>query len=208
MSQSLKLFNLQGSPNNTKVRLALAYKKIPYEKINIDPMDRAAVVKASGQPLTPVLLHGDTIIFDSWAITRYLDANFKSGPRLYSADRETIKKIEEWETFARTEAGAPVGRVFSQYFAKEKDEAKLREANRLHNQAAVRVEAALANGSHLVGEAPTAADFAVAPMLAFGVLSETAAKAHPILAFFHASLKLEGAPRTRAWIERIMALDR
>jgi len=208
MSQTLKLFNLQGSPNNTKVRLALAYKKIPYERIDIDPMNREAVIKASGQPLTPVLLHGDTVIFDSWAIMRYLDANFRSGPRLYSATRETIKKIEEWEMFARTDAGAPVGRVFSQYFAKAKDEAKLREANRLHNQAAARVEEALAKSSHLVGDAPTAADFAVVPMLAFGGISEAAAKAHPMLAFFHDSLKLEGSPMTRAYIERIMELDR
>ena len=87
MDRKVTLYDLGPSPNNIKVRLALAYTKIPYEKIPVDPQDREPLVKVSGQPLAPVMLHGETVVYDSYAILRYLDANFPKTPRLYSATR-------------------------------------------------------------------------------------------------------------------------
>ena len=114
MSQSLKLYDLTPSPNNIKVRCALAYKKLSYERILVDPANREAVVKVSTQPLTPTLLHGDTVVFDSYAILRYLDANFPETPRLFSTDRPTLKSIEAWELYARTDVGPGISMAFGQ----------------------------------------------------------------------------------------------
>ncbi len=86
MTPSVTPYDLAASPNNIKVRLTLAYKKIPYERIPVDMEDRQALVKVSRQPLAPVLVHGDTVVFDSHTIVRYLDANWPSPPRLFSPD--------------------------------------------------------------------------------------------------------------------------
>ncbi len=208
MPRPLKLYDLAPSPNNVKVRLALAFKKIPYERIPVDPQDREALIKISGQPLAPVLVHGDTVLFDSSAILRYLDANFRSGPRLFSPEREGMKRIEEWEMFSRTQAAEPVRMVFSQLRAEPRDEASLRRANELINKAALRVEEALAKTPYLMGDAPNAADFSLAPLLHLGALPADAEVKSPFLALFRKSLDLKGAPRTGEWIARVMALDR
>ncbi|HEU4401521.1 MAG TPA: glutathione S-transferase family protein [Candidatus Polarisedimenticolia bacterium] len=207
MSRSVKLYDLAPSPHNIKVRLALAYKKIPYEKIAVDGMNREPVVKVSGQPLTPVLVHGDSVVYDSYAITRYLDANWPSPPRLYSADRATMQKIEEWESFARNEATPPVGICFGEAFARAADPARLKKANDMINRAASRVEESLARTPYLMGESPNAADFALAPMFFYGTLPDSAAKLSPIHSFFHKNLHVEGSPRTREWVGRLMALE-
>ena len=208
MDRKVTLYDLAPSPNNIKVRLALGYKKIPYEKIPVDPRNREPLVKVSGQPLAPVMLHGETVVYDSYAILRYLDANFPKTPRLYSADRDTLKKIEEWELFVRTEAGPPVGMIFRQMGSNEPDAATIRKANELIGRAAARVEEVLARGPNLLGEALTAADLSVAPMLLLGALPEGAERTNPAAAFFRKHLKFEGAPKTRDWIGRIMGWDR
>ncbi len=208
MSRPVKLYDLAASPHSIKVRLALAYKKISYEKVPVDPEKREPVVKVSGQPLAPVLLHGDTVVYDSYAITRYLDANWPGAPRLYSADRDTIKTIEEWELFARAEAAPAVGMTFREAFAPSPDATKLKKANEIINRAASRLEEALASSPNLLGAEPTAADFALAPMMHYGALPPGAERGGPVAAFFARNLRIEGAPKTRAWVGRVMAWDR
>src|SRR5205085_11287493 len=97
--ESIQLWDLGPSPNSKKVRLALGYKGVTYEKVSVDPMDRQKVVDLSGQPLTPVLVHGKTVVFDSSAILRYIEANVKREPRLFSSDYDTMKRIEKWEAY-------------------------------------------------------------------------------------------------------------
>ena len=88
--------------NNMKVRVALGYKGIPYEFVRIDPADRSEIVRISGQHLTPVMVHGEVVLFDSAAILRYLDANFRDTPRLYGTSHLEQWAIEDEEFFART----------------------------------------------------------------------------------------------------------
>lgn len=208
MSRTLKLYDLTPSPNNIKVRCALAFKKLPYERILVDPANREAVVKASTQPLTPVLLHGDTVVFDSYAIMRYLDANFPETPRIYSADRPTLKAIEAWELFARTDVGPGISMAFGQLRAETPDADVLKRANDLIGKGASRVEETLAKSQWLMGDAPTAADFTVGTMLFLGAVPEEAVKKVPAWGFFRKHLKLERAPKTVDWIGRVMAYDR
>jgi glutathione S-transferase len=207
MDRPLKLYDLAASPNNIKVRVALGYKKLPFEKIPVDPAKRDELVRVSGQPLAPVLLHGDTVVYDSYAITRYVDANFPGTPRLYSSDRETIKAIESWELFGRNEPGPAISMMFGQMRAPAVDPEKVKRANEIVNRAASRIEETLAEREWLVGTAPTAADFAVGTMLYMGALPEGALG--PVVgAFFRKHVAISGAPKTKAWVGRIMAWDR
>ena len=208
MSRSLKLYDLTPSPNNIKVRCALAYKKLPYERILVDPANRETVVKVSGQPLTPVLVHGDTVVFDSYAILRYLDANFPETPKLYSADRPAIKAIEQWELFARTDVGPGISAAFGQLREATPDPEVLKRANDMIGRAASRVEETLAKGDWLTGSAPTAADFTVGTMLFLGAVPEAALAKVPAWGFFRKHVRIERAPKTTAWIARVMEYDR
>jgi glutathione S-transferase len=201
------MYDLAPSPNNIKVRAALAYKKLPYERIAVEPGKRDALVAVSGQPLAPVLLHGDTVVYDSYAITRYLDANFPDTPRLYSADRDTIKAIESWEVFARAEVGPAISLMFGQLFAPAVDPDKVRRADETLNRAAARVEETLGKGEWLVGKALTAADLTVGTMLYCGAVPESAA-GDRVAGFFKKHLTITGAPKTIDWIGRVMAWAR
>ncbi|MCZ6778628.1 MAG: glutathione S-transferase family protein [Acidobacteria bacterium] len=207
MSRAVKLYDLAPSPNNIKVRLALAYKRIPYERIPVDLEEREPLIQVSGQPLAPVLVHGESVLFDSAAILRYLDANWPSPPRLFSSDRQEMRQIDEWELFGRTEIGGAVGTLFAQSFETSPDLERVKKACKKFNHAASRVEEALSQSTYLMGEAPNAADFSLVPMMNLSVLSPQGAKSNPIYAFFAANLKLENAPKTRDWIGRVMAFD-
>jgi glutathione S-transferase len=118
VSTNLTLHELTGSPNNVKARIALGYKGLQYDRKPLDlndfPGNRESVVKLSRQPRLPVLQHGQTVIFDSGAILRYLEANFPDTPPIFVSDYAAHGEIEQWEVFSRTQIGEPIGMMFGQ----------------------------------------------------------------------------------------------
>ena len=180
--------------NNLKVRVALGYKGIPYRFRTIDPMDRQEVVRLSGQSLTPVMVHGDVVLFDSAAIMRYLDANFRDTPKLYGDGRETTWPIEGWERFARGEMGAPLMDVVKTHLAGESDPAVAERAAAQFAQLVQRLEDALEDREWLVGATMTAADISTACVIARVQRSGL--------------FPLPESPRVSAWTDRVMAFDR
>lgn len=209
MSRKLTLYNLGPSPNSKKVRLALGLKGLDHEVIHVDPADRTAVVEISGQPLTPVLAHGDTIVFDSSAILRYLDANVKREPRLFSSDRDEMRAIEGWENWTRTELSPGVGMLFGQFFAGSTDKAVVQQAVGKVNAAARHLERSLTPSGWLVGSGPTAADVTAAAWLSLGFLTPAAAASHPILTFFQDALTIDPELQgVRRWYQALDAHDR
>lgn len=208
-SGPITLYELPPSPNTMKVRIALRYKDVPFQSVVVDPADRAKVVEISGQPLTPVLVHGDTVIYDSSAILRYLDANLKQGPRLFSADRVAIKAIEGWEQFRRQVLGSALGVAFGQFFSGKVDADAIERANSQMDEATARIETHLAEGDWLVGEAMTAADILCATVVYYWCVPESAAPAGSIAAFFRQHLALPPRrERTQDWVKRVMVHHR
>jgi glutathione S-transferase len=208
----LVLHELTGSPNNVKVRIGLGYKGLEYERRPIDldgfPGNRAAIVAISRQPRTPVLQHGKTVIYDSGGILRYLDANFPQTPTLFSADYQTMGKIEELELWARTDLGQPIGMIFGQVFAPEQDPEVGVRASGMLNDLTARVEESLESNAFLLGPTPTGADLAVASLLNLSALSEKAAAKNPIASVFRKMLQLgPGRDRTRAWVAKLLEYD-
>ena len=145
--------------NNLKVRLALLYKGIEHEFHPIDPADRSKVVEVSGQFLTPVMVHGTTVLFDSGAILRYLDANFPRTPKLFGNDRDEQWAIEDWERFGRGPLAEPMMRVVHARVAGHAVDDAMREHAVRDLAAAVRQLAQGLEGRRwLVGEDMSAAD--------------------------------------------------
>ena len=162
----------------------------------------------SRQPRLPVLQHGETVIFDSGSILRYLEANFPNTPRIFRDDFQEHGEIEQWELFTRNQIGEPIGSLFNQAFSPEPDSAVIATANQMLNERTGVLEDKLSTGEFLVGEHLTAADIACASPLYLADMSDKNADRHAIAAFFHKNLTLgDGREKTRAWIRRIFAYD-
>ncbi|MBC8329639.1 MAG: glutathione S-transferase family protein [Planctomycetes bacterium] len=202
----LRLLTLPPSPHNTKVRLALNLKGLEYETVLVGFDDRSAVVAASGQPLTPVLLDGDRVIYDSFGIMRYLDANW-AAPRLFREDRDGQRQIQDWERFAVHELGSALGLLLPQALGGPADEDAKARAQARFLELPARIEEALAGRDYLMGDRPNAADLTVAPFLRYAALESEAFPEGPAR-FMASNLDIGPAyPRTREWAGRVMALD-
>lgn len=205
----IRIHELAPSPNCMKARIGMNLKSVPFKKIAANPTDRSAIVKAFGQPLTPAMEAGDMKLFDSHAILRWLDANAKKGPRLFSPDYEGMKAIEEWELFARTGLRRGLRPMFGMAFGRlpVEDDA-IAAANAALNQDTAGIEAALEAGPWLMGERISAADVMVAPLLYWASAPEhEAARALP---FYGVMRRFDLGPnreRTRDWVARVMAWD-
>ncbi len=152
--------------NSIKVRVALGYKKIPYAFTTIDPEDRSEIIRISGQHLTPVMVHGDRVLFDSAAILRYLDANFRDRPALFGSSREEQWAIEDLELFARAVLAAPMMEIVHRRVSGGSvDDAMQSRCSRAFQEASARLAGTLGGRAWLVGDAMTAADITAAAVM-------------------------------------------
>jgi glutathione S-transferase len=182
--------------NNMKVRIALGYKKISYEFCKIDPADRSKIVRMSGQYLTPVMLHDDRVLFDSAAILRYLEANFRDRPPLFGSSHAEQWAIEDLELFARaTLAGPMMEWVHHRVAGGTVDDAMQARCQGEFAAAAKKLTAELDGREWLVGDRMSAADVTAAAVIyrirVAGIFDLPAD-----------ARKIDG------WVERVMAYDR
>lgn len=203
----ITLWQLAPSFNSRKVRYALGVKGAAYECIEISDANRDAVIELSGQPLTPVLRHGDVVMFDSGAIVRYIDANIP-GPRLFSTNVDEMRAIEEWEGRSRSLVLDPYLQIVRLVRSGQADGDAIARARDQFFDGARHVEAALNPAGFLVGERLTAADIFCACYLAYGFLTAAEAGSRPpmLWALNHLSLA-ESLPRLAAWFEQLRRLD-
>ena len=206
---TLTLYDLEPSPNNIKVRLALHWKGVEYERVAVPGSDRSAVIEATGQEFTPAVRYGDVALFDSHAILRFIDCNWRdTGGRLYPADRAAMRVVESWELHSFG-LQACIGAVFGEFFAETADLETCRIASERLTEATGRIEAALAGSDFLGGDQPNAADFVLAPFVWYGCMAPEQAERDGLRQFFARHLVLgEGCDRSRAWAHRTMAFDR
>ncbi len=180
--------------NNIKVRLALEHKGIPYEFRTIEPTDRDELVRVSGQFLTPAMVDGDVVLFDSGAILRYLDANYPETPKLYGRSHSEQWEIEDWERFGRGPLAEPMmSLVHARVRGEDVTPALEESAVADFGEALRKLEGRLDGRQWLVGDEMTAADITCAAVIyrirSSGVLPWPT-----------------GVPRTEELAHRLMAL--
>ena len=204
------LYNLHGSPNNMKVRIAMNYKGIPFDLVDVDFEDRAAVVEVSGQPLTPVIKHGESVVYDSRAIIRYLDNNFRDSPSLFATDMQAMYALEEQERYARSAISDPIGMVFGQAMSESPDLSVCEQASQMLHEATAPYEERLQNQDFLMGNEMSVADVTAAPFVFYSMApAEAGGPDNPIAQFFIDNLTLgDGRDKTREWVGRVMSYDR
>ena len=182
--------------NNMKVRVALGFKNITYDFKPIDPADRGEIVRLSGQHLTPVMVHGERVLFDSAAILRYLEANFRDRPPLFGSTHQEQWAIEDMEMFARTTlAGSMMEIVHHRAYGGTVDEAMQDRCAGAFKEAARTLIDRLAGREWLVGDRMSAADVTAGAVMYRIRKSE----------MFDSPA---GVDTIRGWVDRVMAFDR
>jgi glutathione S-transferase len=177
-----KLITMYGSPWSERVRWALAFKRLPYEKQNYEAgVDEAALKKLTGQAMVPVLITDGKVIPDSSAILEWLEET-RPEPALLPNSAKERATLTLWEELALSALG-PHGRTLitgrllridhpdaqksGKYFAEKYGYSEFaEEQSRLTvTRILTSLKEALNGRQYLVGDAFTRADLTVAAML-------------------------------------------
>jgi glutathione S-transferase len=176
-----KLIQMYASPWAERVRWALNFKGVPYEKQDYQPgVDEEAVKKLTGQAQVPVLLVNGSVIPDSTAILNWLEQHHPQ-PALMPASEKDRAQVMMWEELMDGVLGpqarmliighflrssAPELQQGGQYFAQKYQHTQYAEE---HAKATVEriltvLKHALDGHEYLVGDAFTRADLTTASM--------------------------------------------
>lgn len=153
-------------------RMAAREKGVEYELVEVMPRsDQASAIHPGG--MIPVMRHGDRTLFESRAITRYIDEAF-DGPPLMPRDPWLAAQSEQWIAFVATSVDKAVIRelVHAYFFSKKPDKSPDREivdraAKRIARQFATLGKAVEKTG-FLSGDS-----FGLADMYAMPIISQS-----------------------------------
>jgi maleylpyruvate isomerase len=202
----LRIYRIPLSTNVERVAIALAYKGVPVEWVDVDPDDRSPVRRVSGQDLVPVLVEGEFVLSDSSRIIAWLEEKFPEPP-LYPRDparRAEVEVFVDWFNQVWKRSPNALDAELSKQHQNEKLAAEL--AAEIVASRDV-FEALLTGRDHLFGEFG-AADVIAFPFLRFARYHEDDDPYlfHQILVE-HLALG-DGYPNLSAWLERMEALPR
>jgi glutathione S-transferase len=187
-----KLYDHPLSGNGHKVRLLLSMLGLSHEHVFTDvpsgrPQNEPAFVALNPLRQIPVLVDGETVVWDSQAILVYLARRY--GPQWLPLEPEPAARVVQWLSFAANEIGnslqpARVYYLLGEQVDIEKAQAKGRRVLDILN-------AHLTARAWLAAETPTIADLACFPYV--GLCRE-------------GKLPLDDYSHVVAWIDRMRSL--
>ena len=198
----IRVWRIPFSTNVERVALALGHKGLEAEWVDVDRLDRAAVVEVSGQPLVPVLEDDGALVTDSTAILEYLEARYPDPP-LYprnEARRAEAVLLVDW--FNRVWKRPP-NAMEAELGKPQPDQAKINVWRAEMKGHLSFFEQLLQGREYLFGETFSAADCCAWPFLRYAVFEDENDEYlfHRILVD---NMRLEGRyPRLEAWIRRL-----
>lgn len=157
----MKLYQFPSSSFCQKIRMVLAYKELPYEKVDVPTDNRTELIQVSGQKIVPVLADGAKVIIDSTWIAQYLEEKYPK-KKIYPQDRHLkglTLLIEDWADELFCTAARALTRPYrlKQELSAEEREKIVKGINLCLST----IDQALEGRDWLVGNALTLADFAV-----------------------------------------------
>ncbi|MCW8088188.1 glutathione S-transferase family protein [Sabulicella glaciei] len=83
------------SPYCWRIRMALAHKGLEFESVpwRFTETERLAF---ANHALVPVLVDGERVVADSWAIALHLEETYKQAPALFRGDPDTYRFLVAW----------------------------------------------------------------------------------------------------------------
>jgi maleylacetoacetate isomerase len=203
MARLMRVLRIPFSTNVERVALALAFKGVAVEWVEVDPADRSPVRDLSGQDLVPVLqTDQNEVIADSMRIVAWLERR-RPDPPLWPADparRAEVDVFVEW--FNRVWKGPP-NAIEAELRQPRPDQARIDGWAEEMREWLHWFEGLLDGRDHLMGDTFGAADVAAFPFLKYGVLRNPDDD-EPFHRILMDRLPIEGAfPRVEAWIRRV-----
>lgn len=193
--QSLVLHGYHYSVYNRIARLALAEKGLAYERVEVNPFDPdrpAAYLALHPFGRVPVLVHGGFTLYETGAITRYLDRTFP-GPRLQPAEPRALARMDQIIGVVDSYGYWPMVRqVFSHGFFRPRrgltgDPEEVSRGLEGSAKVLTALETLAADDTFLTGPTLTLADLHLGAMVAYF----TAAR--------EGTAMLQGKPRLSGW---------
>jgi glutathione S-transferase len=198
----IRVWRIPFSTNVERVALALGHKGLEAEWVDVDRLDRTAVVEVSGQPLVPVLEDEGTLVTDSTAILEYLESRYPDPP-LYPRDearRAEAVLLIDWFNRVWKKPPNELERARS---VEERVEKRIRAQAEELERSRDRFEGLLADRPYMLGDEFGVVDCAFVPFLKYGLIDDPA-DTEPFHRILVEHLALEGAyPRLEAWIRRV-----
>jgi len=165
-----ELYFISGSPPCWSVMLALEVKGVGYESRRLDNAKREQkspdYLKISPRGQVPVLIDGGTTVCETLAVLSYLDAAYPE-PRLFGTDPGDTARI--WQAICECDGNLrdTVGEISRPLFrgkGREFTDQITEAAARARDELAL-LEATLGADDWIAGEALTAADLVVFPVI-------------------------------------------
>jgi glutathione S-transferase len=156
-------------------RLALAEKAVAYEQVEVNPF--AADVPAAYRALhpfgrVPALVHDGFALYETAAITRYVDRAF-AGPPLQPVGSQALARMDQIIGVVDAYGYWPLvrqvfsHRVFRPRLAQPTDEAEVAQGLTAAAKVLGALEVLKADATFLVGPAPSLADLHLGAMIAY-----------------------------------------
>ncbi len=162
---------------NRVVRTVLAEKSIVYDQVEVNPFAEEILPKHLDiHPFgrVPTLLHNDFVIYETSAITRYIDDTFK-GPQLQPTDAKNRARMTQIISIIDSYAYQPLvrqvfsHRVFRPSQGQAADENEIKAGLKSAAVVLTVLEAFAGEGLQLTGDSVSLADIHLAPMIAYFV---------------------------------------
>ena len=178
----MSLVDLHGyrySDYNRIARLALAEKGVAYERVEVNPF--AADMPAAYRALhpfgrVPTLLHDGFILYETGAITRYVDRAF-AGPTLQPSGSQALARMDQMIGIVDSYGYWPMvrqvfsPRVFRAALGQPADEAEVARGLAGSAKVLAALEALAASDAFLTGPTLSLADLHVGALLAYFTLA-------------------------------------
>lgn len=189
---TLKLYDLERSGNCYKVRLLLAMLGLEYERVRIDSAagetQTAEFKRLNPRGQIPVLVDGESVVWDSMAILVYLARRYGSEQWL-PTDALGEARVMQWLAVAENELLYGLARARATLLLKRPFD--LEQAHQDARPGLEAMEEHLTNHSWLAAEHANIGELACYPYVAL---------AH------EGRFSLDPYPAVRAWLERVEAL--
>jgi glutathione S-transferase len=197
----LRCFRIPYSTNVERVALALAHKGLEVEWIDVEPSDRSEVERVSGQPLVPVLLDGDEVVFDSTVILHYLEA-LQPEPRLFPEKSPRRAEVDVFLDWFNKVWKRPPNEIEAERASAQPDEGRIARLGSELTGYLQLFERLLSGRDYLLGDF-SAADCAAFPFVKYA-LDRNEDDDEPFHEILRDFLLLDGDyPRLEAWIRRV-----
>ena len=153
----IKLYDFQSSPNCQRVKVVLGEKKLPFETIPIDlrkgEQKKADFLKLNPYGKVPVVIDGETVLYESCIINEYLEEKYPNPP-LMPKDQAKKARIRILIDYGLNHLDPPYQKIRMELMKEEKErnQEAIENSKRELNNLLQRLEREMGNQPYLAGD--------------------------------------------------------